>query len=184
MTRWMPSLAVRTDPGRRKAVLLVGAAALALYIAPGLSAPGAHWPLRDVRVYWWGGQHAARALYAVHAQFSFTYPPFAAALFRLGTTGTEGWLAAVITVVSVGALVALVWMSLTAAGVRPRPETVLAITALSALLWPVAYTLHLGEINLIIAVLVGSDLLRQRDGGWWQGIGTGIAAGIKLTPLI
>ncbi|MGH3154260.1 MAG: glycosyltransferase 87 family protein, partial [Streptosporangiaceae bacterium] len=129
-------------------------------------------------------QHAGQALYAAHAQFSFTYPPFAAALFRLGTTGTEGWLAAVITVVSVGALVALVWMSLAAAGVRPRPETVLAITALSALLWPVAYTLHLGEVNLVIAVLVGSDLLRQRDGGWWQGIATGVAAGIKLTPLI
>ena len=30
----------------------------------------------------------------------------------------------------------------------------------------------------------GADVLRRHDGGWWQGIGTGLAAGIKLTPLI
>ena len=47
-----------------------------------------------------------------------------------------------------------------------------------------AYTLHLGEINLILAALIGADLLRREDGAWWQGIGTGLAAGIKLTPLI
>ncbi len=182
--RRMPHLAVLPGPRRRMAVLLVGVAALVLYVAPGLSAPGAHWPLRDVRVYWWGARQAGRGLYSAHAQFSFTYPPFAAALFRLGTTGTEGWLAAGITVLSIGALVVLVWLSLTAAGIRPRPEAVFAVAALSALLWPVAYTLHLGEINLLVAAAVAADLLRRRDGGWWQGIGTGLAAGIKLTPLI
>ena len=183
-TRWKQRLAVRTGPRRRVAVLLVGVAALLLYVIPGLQNPGAHWPLRDVRVYWWGGQHAGRALYSAHAPFSFTYPPFAAAVFRFGTPGPEGWLAAVITVVSIASLVVLVWLSLAAAGVRPSAETVFAVTALSALLWPVAYTLHLGEVNLLVAALVAVDLLRQRDGGWWQGIGTGLAAGIKLTPLV
>ena len=57
-------------------------------------------------------------------------------------------------------------------------------SALALLTWPVAYTLHLGEINLIVAAMAGTDLLRRRDGGWWQGIATGLAAGIKLTPLI
>jgi len=180
---WM-RLAARAEPCRRLAVLLAGLLALVLYLYPGLSRPGAHWPLWDARVYWWGGQHAGSALYAPGARFSFTYPPFAAALFRLGITGTEGWLAAGITVASSCALVVLVWLSLTAAGVRPRPETVFAVAAVSTLLWPVAYTLHLGEINLIVAAAVGSDLLRRRDSGWWQGIGTGVAAGIKLTPLI
>jgi alpha-1,2-mannosyltransferase len=42
----------------------------------------------------------------------------------------------------------------------------------------------LGEVNLILAALIGTDFLRRGDGGWWQGIGTGLAAGIKLTPLI
>ena len=58
------------------------------------------------------------------------------------------------------------------------------MTALALLTWPVAYTLRLGEVNLIVAALAGADLLRRHDGHWGQGIATGLAAGIKLTPLI
>ena len=50
-----------------------------------------------------------------------------------------------------------------------------AVAALALLTWPVDYTLHLGEINLIVAALVGADLLARRDGGRWQGIATGLA---------
>jgi len=51
-----------------------------VYLLPGLQAPGAHWPLRDMHVYWWGGQQPALGgpLYAPGAPYSFTYPPFAA----------------------------------------------------------------------------------------------------------
>ena len=166
--------------------MLAGLAALTVYLRPGLAAPHAHWPLWDVRVYWWGGQQAARGgpLYAPGARYSFTYPPFAAALFALAAHGPEGELAAVITVASIGALAVLCALSLGLAGVRRRPETVFAVTALALLTWPVAYTLRLGEVNLILAALAGTDLLRRRDGYWWQGIATGLAAGIKLTPLI
>ena len=178
--------AVRWRRWGRVALVLAGLAALAVYLHPGLAAPGTHWPLWDVRVYWWGGQQAARggALYAPGARYSFTYPPFAAALFALAAPAPEGGLAAVITVASTGALVVLCALSLGAAGVRRRPETVFAVTALALLTCPVAYTLHLGEVNLILAALAGTDLLRRHDGYWWQGIGTGLAAGIKLTPLI
>jgi alpha-1,2-mannosyltransferase len=170
----------------RVAVMLAGLVVLAVYLLPGLQAPGAHWPLWNVRVYWWGGQQAARsgALYAPGAPYSFTYPPFAAALFRIGVAAPEGWLAAAITVGSICALVVLCGQALGAAGVRRRPETVFAVAALALLTWPVDYTLHLGEVNLIVAALVGADLLRRRDGGWWQGIPLGVAAAIKLTPLI
>jgi alpha-1,2-mannosyltransferase len=179
-----PSL--RAARWRRAAVVLTGLAALSVYLRPGLAAPHAYWPLWDVRVYWWGGQQASRggALYAPGARYSFTYPPFAAALFTLSAHAPEGDLAAVITVASAGALAVLCALSLGAAGVRRRPETVFAVTALALLTWPVAYTLHLGEVNLILAALAGTDLLRRRDGHWWQGIATGLAAGIKLTPLI
>jgi hypothetical protein len=64
--------------------VLVGAAALTVYLLPGLPDPAAHWPLWDVRVYAWGGRQAAAgggALYAPGDPFSFTYPPFAAVLF-------------------------------------------------------------------------------------------------------
>jgi alpha-1,2-mannosyltransferase len=170
----------------RAAAVLAGLAALAVYLRPGLAAPPAHWPLWDVRVYWWGGQQAARGgpLYAPGARYSFTYPPFAAVLFALAAHGPEGELAAVITVASIGALAVLCALSLGIAGVRRRPETVFAVTALALLTWPVAYTLRLGEVNLILAALAGTDLLRRHDGYWWQGIATGLAAGIKLTPLI
>ena len=47
-----------------------------------------------------------------------------------------------------------------------------------------AYTLHLGEVNLILAALAGADLMGRHDGGWQHRIATGLAAGIKLTPLI
>jgi len=171
---------------KRAAIIAAGLAALAVYLGPGLAAPGAHWPLWDVHVYWWGGQQATRhaALYAPGARYSFTYPPFAAAVFALAAHAPEGCLAAVITVGSIVALLALCAQTLGAARVRRRPETVFTITALALLTRPAAYTLHLGEVNLILAALAGADLLRRRDGGWQQGIATGLAAGIKLTPLI
>lgn len=134
----------------RVATMLAGLAALMAYLLPRLAGPGAHWPLWDVRVYWWGGRQATRggALYAPGTRYSFTYPPFAAALFSLAARMPEGALAAVITVASIGALAALCALSLDAAGVRRRPETVLAVTALALLTWPVTYTLRLGEVNL------------------------------------
>jgi alpha-1,2-mannosyltransferase len=170
----------------RVATMLAGLGVLTAYLLPGLGAPGAHWPLWDVHVYWWGGQQAARggALYAPGARYSFTYPPFGAALFSLAAHAPEGALAAAITAASIGALAALCALSLGTAGVRRRPETVFAVTALALLTWPVAYTLRLGEINLIVAALAGADLLRRHDGHWTQGIATGLAAGLKLTPLI
>src|ERR1700734_151556 len=94
-----------------------GGAALGVrisYLVPGLSDPGVRWPLWDARVYWGAGQQAARgaALYAPGGPFNFTYPPFAACLFRLGAATAEGWLAAVITAGSIAALVALCWQAL------------------------------------------------------------------------
>ena len=167
--------------------MLVGLAALLVYVLPGLPDPAAHWPLWDVRVYWWGGRQAGAgggALYAPGAPFSFTYPPFAALLFAAGAGAPLGVTKLAVTVGSLVALPVLCSQALAAAGVRRRPETVFAVSALALQTWPVTYTLHLGEINLILAALIGADLLQHRDGAWWQGIGTGLAAGIKLTPLI
>ena len=167
--------------------MLTAVAALAVYLLPGLPDPAAHWPLWDVRVYEWGGQQAAAgggALYVPGARFSFTYPPFAAVLFA-AFSGASAWtLKAALTAGSLIALPVLCGQSLDAVGVKRRPEIVFAVSALVLQTWPVAYTLHLGEINLILAALIGADLLRREDGAWWQGAGTGLAAGVKLTPLI
>jgi len=170
----------------RVAAVLAGLAALTGYLYSRLANPEAHWPLWDVNVYWWGGWQAVHgaALYAPGAAYHFTYPPFAASLFGIGANAPVSYTQAAITAGSVCALLVLCALALGAAGVRRRPETVFAVTALALLTVPVAEALHLGEVDLILAALVGVDLLPRRDGRWWQGIGTGLAAGIKLTPLI
>jgi alpha-1,2-mannosyltransferase len=123
----------REERWLRMAGAVAGLAALMVYLGPGLTAPGAHWPLWDVRVYWWGGQRAARggALYAPGARYSFTYPPFAAVIFSAAARAPEGSLAAVITALSVGALVVLCALALGAAGVRRRLETVFAVSPIT-----------------------------------------------------
>ena len=149
----------------RAVPVLVGVVALAVYVLPWLPAPAAHWPLWDVRVYWWGGRQAAAggaALYAPGAPFSFTYPPFAALLFSAFAGASAGAMKIALTAGSVVALTALCGQALTAAGIRRRPELVFAVSALALQTWPVAYTLHLGEVNLILAALIGADLLRPR----------------------
>jgi alpha-1,2-mannosyltransferase len=170
----------------RLAIALVGLAALATYLVPRLRAGRAPWPMWDVDVYWWGGRQALRdvGLYAVHEPLSFTYPPFAAAVFGLASGASELALKVIVITLSLTALATLAWHSVRDAGFGRRPELAFTITALALLTQPVAYTLHLGEVNLILAGLIAADLLRRRDGAWWQGIATGVAAGVKLTPLV
>ena len=148
--------------------VLVGLVALAVYALPWLAAPAAHWPLWDVRVYWWAGRQAAAggaALYAPGAPFSFTYPPFAALLFSAGAAAQAGAMKIALTAGSLVALTMLCGQALAAAGIRRRPEVVFAVSALALQTRPVAYTLHLGEVNLILAALIGTDLLRPPGRG-------------------
>ena len=69
-----------------------------------------------------------------------------------------------LTAGSLVALTVLCGQALAAAGIRRRPEIVFAVSALALQTWPVAYTLHLGEVNLILAALIGADLLRAGTG--------------------
>lgn len=97
-----------------------------------------------------------------------------------------------VTAVLVGAVALAIYLLPAPAGVLKIVLTAASLVALAVLCGqalalltrPVAYTLYLGEINLILAALIGTDLLRRKDGAWWQSIGTGLAAWIKLTPLI
>lgn len=172
--------------GARAIVALGGLAALTAYLWSRLPEPAAHWPLWDVSVYHWAGVEVARgaALYARSAPYHFTYPPLDGALFGLAGEAPAIYLKIAISVASVCSLIALSALSLGAAGVRRRPELVIAVAALALLTVPVVLTLHLGETDLIVTALVAGDVLRRRDGGRLQGVGVGLAAAIKLTPLI
>lgn len=148
---------------------------------------GSAWsPGGDLAVY----REAARAVldggspYQVSLHgYGFVYPPFAAlALTPLAAVGpTLGyWLWTVLSTLTVPAVVWLLVGHLAPAG---RRSTLLAVGTLAALpLSPVAGTLLLGNVNLLLLGLVLVDLLRVR--GRWQGVLLGVAAGIKLTPLV
>ena len=175
--------------------------AVGLYFGSMLAHPGhalINW--YDFRVYWDGGLVARRSPEAVYSwQFGpearfgytldpeagFTYTPFAAALFAL--MSLMSWTAAkwLMTGASLAALVATVSMTLRQlgwAGWR-RPGAVLLLAAVAFWFEPVQRALHLGQVELILMTLIVWDL-GQPSRRWWQGAGIGLAAGIKLVPLI
>ena len=75
-------------------------------------------------------------------------------------------------------------------GRRSGLSATLGVSALALATEPVQQTLSLGQVNLLLMLLVAADLLTGGalvPGGrtrWWHGIGIGVAAGVKLTPLI
>ena len=144
----------------------------------------------DFRVYWHAGQvarHSPGTLYSWRfgPEVRFTYTPFAAALFSLMTL--MPWVVAkwLMTGASIAALVLTVSMTFRQLGWhgRRRLAAVLAISAVALWFEPVQRALHLGQIELILMALVVWDL-GQPSGRWWRGAGIGLAAGIKLVPLI
>jgi alpha-1,2-mannosyltransferase len=69
-----------------------------------------------------------------------------------------------------------------------RLGATLGVSALALATEPVQQTLALGQVNLLLMLLLVADLLTggapQGRTRWWHGFGIGIAAGVKLTPLI
>ena len=122
----------------------------------------------------------------------FTYTPFAAIAFAL-ISFVPWWLSQQLSVaVDIVALLAALWFTLGGLGYR-KDQTRLAVTLLgaAAVFWtePVLRTIYLGQVNLVLMALIIWDLCQPdtRPNGksrWWKGFGTGIAAGIKLVPLI
>jgi len=101
------------------------------------------------------------------------------------------------TLASLAALGLSLWLVFGALGYKDRPAVRLGATfgvsALALATEPVQQTLALGQVNLLLMLLVVADLFTAgalTPGGskgrtrWWHGLGIGIAAGVKLTPLI
>lgn len=121
----------------------------------------------------------------------FTYPPFAALLFWPFVKLSVGLGQAIWSILNAVALAALTALSIRV--VRPEIPTqriwVIAAIALFPLLQlsPDALTLSYGQVNIFIALLVLLDLssaIRFGSHTLPRGILLGIAAAIKLTPLI
>ncbi|MFD6624386.1 glycosyltransferase 87 family protein [Streptomyces diastaticus] len=143
----------------------------------------------DLRVYYAGGEAVLNGapLYdfsvGLH-DLPFTYPPFAGLLFTplaiLPLWAAEaGWAA-----LNVLALGWIAWIALGLTGVNARrPRLTLGITVAASLLGPVLEDLWYGEINVLLMLLILIDFQRRLP-PQLQGIALGIAAGIKLIPLI
>jgi alpha-1,2-mannosyltransferase len=137
--------------------------------------------LVDLKVYQLGGRTLlddASALYDARlAGLPFTYPPFAAIVMI--PFALIPWPVAV-TVWTVGTFLSLVavWRM----SVRLPSALLLSVVAASLLLEPVRETLGFGQINLMLCALILYDVLDTRHAR--RGLWTGIAAGIKLTPLV
>ena len=117
----------------------------------------------------------------------FTYPPFAAGIFALLSYLPLGVLQWAMTLASIAALGASVWLALTGAGL-PRGRTAagvaLAVTAVALWTQPVQSNLSLGQVNVLLMAAIIADLRPAAAGRKRAGLLTGIAAGIKLTPLV
>jgi alpha-1,2-mannosyltransferase len=169
----------------------VCALALAAYLAGvALKHPGQMLNWYDLKVYDHAGliaRSTPRRLYTweLHPGIKFTYTPFYALVFAVCSLLPWAVLSWLMTVTSLVALAATLWLTLGALGWRGRQRATLLAGAAAASLWtePVQRALHLGQIELLLMVLIVWDMC-QPDRRWWKGAGVGVAAGIKLVPLI
>lgn len=115
----------------------------------------------------------------------FTYTPFAAILFAGGSHISWPTLTWIMTIASIVAVLASAWLTVGAMGRRGLSRASIALTVSALALWiePVTKGLYLGQIEPLLLLLVVWDLTR-RDSSWWKGTAIGIAAGIKLVPLL
>jgi alpha-1,2-mannosyltransferase len=146
--------------------------------------PPAYDAHRASPLYDWTGQHGVQ----------FTYPPFAAVLFSVASVLSWTAMRWAMTLASLAALGLALWLVFGALGYRDRRAVrmgaTFGISALALATEPVQQTLSLGQVNVLLMLLVVADLTTggalapEGKTRWWHGLGIGIAAGVKLTPLI
>ena len=180
-----------------RTLLIAGAAVAAVAAIAYLVALATH-PMNDMlkgfdlQVYLGGAHealHHSHSLYTwvfeKHPGIQFTYTPFAALVFAAGLALPFTGLMAVVTVVSLFSLVATIWIAFRQLGWEKTSRLGATMLLSGLLLWtePVQRALFLGQVELVLMALVVWDLC-QPDRRPWKGAATGIAAGIKLVPLL
>lgn len=135
----------------------------------------------DLEVYRYGGEMLGSGLYDGRdpgTDLPFTYPPFAGLLMVPLAALPPVLLAGAWSSANVAALLAVLRLLLPSV----RPDLVLALGAGCLLLEPVWRSLALGQVNLLLMLLVAYDVVRPDRRS--AGVLIGVAAGIKLTPLV
>jgi alpha-1,2-mannosyltransferase len=182
----------RPEAGRRSWHLPAAAAACALSLAACVAVACGHHLLTwlDLAVYNHAGllaRSAPQRLYSwqLRPGIRFTYPPFAALAFAVISLLPWTVLKWLMIVASLAALAVSIWLTLGGLGRTGRTRVTAALGLTAVALWtePVQHGLGLGQIELLLMALIVWDLC-QPDRRWFKGAGIGLAAGIKLTPLI
>jgi alpha-1,2-mannosyltransferase len=149
------------------------------------------WSMLDLRIYLWGGE-LVRHLEDpypptyLNSGLHFTYTPIAAGLFAVLAVISVPIAKVLVIVASVASLVGVLWLTWGKLGYGHsawRVSATLLSAAVALWLEPVRQTLSFGQVNLVLMLIIVADLC-QPDSRWWKGVGVGLAAGIKLTPLI
>ncbi|WP_366180887.1 glycosyltransferase 87 family protein [Actinomyces timonensis] len=117
----------------------------------------------------------------------FTYPPFAAWVFTPLLLITDRAAQILLTALTPWAAALTGWASLRCLGARGRAARAggawLALVG-CLVAEPLDKTMEYGQINAILMMLVALDLLVVPAGSRWRGVGSAVAAAIKLTPAI
>lgn len=197
LRRWAPSVRART------AILVAFVASTALQIVgiPFTSSFGTRTRI-DLDVYRLGAQiwQQGQSLYADGSMpftsdgiwLPFTYPPFAAIGFvPLGALGL-GLAGVLISLVTVALTVVIIHIVLSVLGVgNPQNRWWSALLVAAVVVWfnPLWMTLGFGQINIILMAMIVVDIFvlgrgRAAAAGPIRGVLTGIAAAVKLTPMV
>jgi alpha-1,2-mannosyltransferase len=170
--------------------VLLFAAALIAYLDDAVVHPGLLLNWYDLNVYNDAGlvtRQLPSYLYVwqLSSTVKFTYTPFAGIVFAGCSYLSWSVLRWLMTVASLASIPITVWLTLGAMGRRGlgRAGLALAVAAVSLWLEPVTKALFLGQIEPLLLLLVVWDLTRD-DGRSFKGAGIGVAAGIKLVPLL
>ena len=147
--------------------------ALGLVLAAGLVGTTYAGDLTDLAPYRYGGRAVLEGLplYGAHDPVSglpFTYPPFGAVVLVPLALLSLPVAAGLLTAAGTAALVRIVRV----------PALVVATLAME----PVWQSFRFGQVNLLLMLVVLVDLTRPERR--WSGVLVGLAAGVKLTPLV
>lgn len=191
----------RSTPASVRALGVVGAVVVAAALATWAFA-WADFIGLDFRVYRMGGQSVVdgdgslytRSFGEGKGSLLFTYPPFAALAFTaltLVSAEVGAILFVGLSVLIAGATSLLITRYL--GGFRGVRETIanptalplaIAGTGLVCLLGPWRETMAFSQVNILLFAMIAADLLSGPHRRMPTGLLTGIAAGIKLTPLV
>ncbi|WP_104118911.1 glycosyltransferase 87 family protein [Arthrobacter sp. B1805] len=191
----------RITPARVRALGLVASA----LVAAGLMAWAFAWADfigLDFRVYRMGGQSVvdgdgslySRAFGEGKGSLLFTYPPFAALAFTVLTlvsaeTGAILFVGLSVLIAAITSLFITRYLGgfHRIGDVLRHPRALplaIAGTGLVCLLGPWRETMAFSQVNILLFAMIAADLLSGPHRRMPTGLLTGIAAGIKLTPLV